>query len=164
MSKKTITIFRLVGMISISQALTIKVDGKDRLKRVNYTGGASNGKTIIGGRYISEDPQVTEAIKNSERFKDGQIVIESEKEVEDNTGIKAADNPTPPNPNPNGADDPNADPSKVSEATNQQQAKEFLKLKGEDVATVDAMTTNPQVIEFAKSKGYSFPKWEAFNK
>lgn len=162
--KKKITIFRAVGLIGLNQKIQVKQDNKTIEKTIEYTGGSVSDQNVIEGRYISKDAAITEAIKASKRFKDGRIKIESEteEEVADGAGVK--DNPTPPNPNPNGGTDPNADPTKVSEATNQQQAKEFLKSKGEDAATVDAMTTNAQVIEFAKPKGYSFPKWEAFNK
>ncbi|MDR1883072.1 MAG: hypothetical protein LBR26_09890 [Prevotella sp.] len=163
MSKINVVIFRLKGLMSLSQKVVL--NGKE--VRVEYSGGGTNGNTIIGGRYISRDAGIIEAIKASQRFKDGQIYIESstyedvkEYKLPDETaGLKDAIALGTSSP-----DETAGNPDLLSElVANQQQAREFMTEKGIGAEALNKILSATDLVSFAKEKGFTFPNWRAFN-
>lgn len=158
MAKKHITIFRLASLMFLHQKVSIETNGKKEEVKIEYSGGSNSGDNLVGGRYISSDENITEAIKNSERFKNKQIVIENEydEEVADETKTigtpKSGTFPTPSNP------------ELTSEnIQNQQQAREFMLSKGVTAEDLAKASSAADLVILAKEREFSFPKWSAFN-
>ncbi|GAB6121083.1 hypothetical protein [Dysgonomonas termitidis] len=161
MSKITIVIFRLKGLMSLSQKVTLD-NGKG--VRIEYTGGSNNGTSIIGGRYMSKDPLVIKAIKASQRFKDKQIYVESETEEDapDEEGTESLSQKVTLD-NGKGVGVPQ-NPDLYSEhVSNQQQVREFMGSKGVSPEILNNALTAESLVILAKENGFNFPNWRIFN-